>query len=188
MNLNVEHISTYSLIIEEHTKLYISNCKNVDDELDYSMYKHICKKLLSYGYNHYEISNFAKSGYTSKHNLVYWNNLEYYGFGLGASGYIDNIRYENTRSINFYLKGRYVLNSHYVKLQEKLENEFILGFRKIDGINKMDFYMKYKKNLVDFDIIKKMLDDNKLIDNGKNIYINKDYLYVLNDILVDFIN
>ena len=72
------------------------------------MYKLICNKLKNNGYNHYEISNFSKYGYESKHNLTYWNNFEYYGFGLGASGYYDDIRYENTRSFNKYLNGEYI--------------------------------------------------------------------------------
>ena len=115
LKFDVEHISTYSLIIEEHTKLYINNVKNIDEDLDYLMYKHICKKLEHYGFNHYEISNFSKKGYESSHNLVYWDNLEYYGFGLGASGYINNIRYENTKSMNQYLNSKYVSVSHNLK-------------------------------------------------------------------------
>ena len=77
LSLDVNHISTYSLIIEPHTKLYIDNVSNIDEDLDYEMYKLINKKLNKY--HHYEISNFAKKNYESKHNLVYWNNLNYYG-------------------------------------------------------------------------------------------------------------
>ena len=69
------------------------------------MYKIICNFLKEKGFKHYEISNFAKEGYESKHNLVYWNNEHYYGFGLGASGYISNIRYNNTRNLNEYFNG-----------------------------------------------------------------------------------
>ena len=70
------------------------------------MYELICKKLKENNFLHYETSNFSKIGYESKHNLTYWNNDHYYGFGLGASGYIDNIRYTNTKNINEYLKTR----------------------------------------------------------------------------------
>ena len=110
LNLDVNHISTYSLIIEPHTKIYIDNVTNIDEDLDYRMYQLINQKLKDY--IHYEISNFAKDDYYSKHNLVYWNNLEYYGFGIGASGYIDSVRYDNTRSYQNYLNGNYVLESH----------------------------------------------------------------------------
>jgi oxygen-independent coproporphyrinogen-3 oxidase len=107
-NFNINHISLYSLIIEEHTKLYIDNVKPIDDNLDYEMYYYIINYLKEKGYKHYEVSNFAKEGYQSIHNLTYWNNNKYYGLGLGASGYINNTRYNNTRSITKYLKGEYI--------------------------------------------------------------------------------
>ena len=109
-SLDIEHISTYSLMIEDHTMLKINNIENISEELDYEMYKLICKEMKKNNYYHYEISNFSKSGYESKHNLCYWNNDNYYGFGLGASSYIDNKRITNTRSINKYLKGNYRLD------------------------------------------------------------------------------
>ena len=102
--LNIEHISTYSLMIEEHTKLWIKNIKAINTEKDAKMYQLICKEMKKHAYNHYEISNFAKEGYESKHNLTYWNNEEYYGFGLGASSYRKNSRVTNTKSIQQYQK------------------------------------------------------------------------------------
>ena len=143
LKLDINHISTYSLIIEPNTKIFIEEIKNIDDNLDYEMYKLICDKLKDNRYNHYEISNFSKDGYESKHNLTYWNNNEYYGFGLGASGYIDNIRYDNTRSSNKYFNGEYVKEYHKLDINETIENEFILGLRKISGINKEIFKNKY---------------------------------------------
>ena len=188
INLGVSHISTYSLIIEENTKLFIDNISNIDEDIDYKMYNLICDKLEKNGYIHYEVSNFSKPGYESKHNLVYWNNERYYGFGLGASGYIQNIRYENTRSIKKYLNGNYILKQHNLNLKEIIENEFILGFRKIKGINKKSFYDKYSINLCDLDIIKKLLKSNDIIDDGENIFINKNRIYTENDILINFID
>lgn len=188
LKLNITHISTYSLIIEPNTKLYIDNIKNIDDNLDYEMYKHICNKLKDNGYNHYEISNFSALGYESRHNLTYWNNDNYYGFGLGASGYIDNIRYDNTRNINKYLNGEYIKESYKLDLNETIENEFILGLRKIKGINKEIFKNKYNKDIKEMDIVNKLIKENKLLEDEKNIYINKDYIYVSNDILVEFID
>ena len=188
INLGVNHISTYSLIIEEHTKFFINNTTSIDDELDYKMYKHICNKLGYNGYDHYEISNFSKLGYESRHNLVYWNNFEYYGFGLGASGYINNIRYENTRSINNYLKGNYIKDFHKLDNDEIIENEFILGLRKIKGINKQEFNNKYHIDINKIKSVEELINEEKLIDDGINIYINKKYLYTSNDILVEFIN
>ena len=188
LKLDITHISTYSLIIEPNTKLYIEDIKNIDDNLDYEMYNLICDKLKDNGYNHYEISNFSKSGYESKHNLTYWNNNKYYGFGMGASGYIDNIRYDNTRNINKYLNGEYVKELHTLDLNETIENEFILGLRKIKGINKETFKNKYNKDIKEIEIVNKLLESNKLLEDEKNIYINPDYIYVSNNILVEFIN
>ena len=72
------------------------------------MYKYICDNMKKHGYIHYEISNFAKVGYESKHNTCYWDNSNYYGFGLGASSYIDNMRITNTRSFSKYIEGDYI--------------------------------------------------------------------------------
>lgn len=186
LSLDVNHISTYSLIIEPHTKIYIDNVTNIDEDLDYQMYQLINKKLKNYV--HYEISNFAKEGYYSKHNLVYWNNLEYYGFGIGASGYIDGVRYDNTRSYQNYLNGNYLFESHKLSKKEKIENEFILGFRKLEGINILEFKAKYDMNVLDIGIVKKLLKEGKLsVDNGY-LKINPKYIYISNTILVNFID
>ena len=187
LDLNIKHISTYSLIIEEHTKLGIKNIDPIDEELDYDMYKYICERLTENDFNHYEISNFSKNGYESKHNLTYWNNEQYYGFGLGASGYVDNIRYDNTRSLNKYLNGEYKINEEEITLDIKIENEFILGLRKIKGMNKKIFKEKYELNIDDIDIVKKLLDNKSLLDDGENIYINPEKIYVSNSILLEFI-
>lgn len=187
LDLDIPHISTYSLIIEPHTMLYIKNIENIDQELDFKMYDYICGFLRENGYYHYEISNFSKSGYESKHNLTYWNNLEYYGFGLGASGYVNNIRYDNTRNMNKYLKGNYLKEEINIDTNMKIENEFILGLRKIDGINKNDFFNKYKLNINNIEVVQKLLKENKLIEDNEKIYINPKYIYTSNSILVEFL-
>ena len=155
LSLDIPHISTYSLIIEPHTKLYIDNVSNIDEDLDYEMYQLILKKLSHF--KHYEISNFAIKGYESKHNLTYWNNDNYYGFGLSSSGFIGNIRYENTRSINDYLNKNYIKEKNELSKMEMIENEFILGLRKIDGIDINLFKEKYGFDIdikkPDFEII-----------------------------------
>ena len=185
LSLGVNHISTYSLIIEPHTKLYIDNVSNIDEDLDYEMYKLINKKLNKY--HHYEISNYALKNYESKHNLVYWNNLNYYGFGLGASGYINNIRYDNTKSYNNYINGNYILEKHELDLNETISNEFILGLRKIDGIDVNMFYKKYNIEITSIDVVNQMLKENKLILTDK-LKINPKYIYISNTILVNFID
>ncbi len=188
LKLGVNHISTYSLIIEPHTKLYIEKFSNIDQEIDYEMYKLINKTLKENGYIHYEISNYSKENFKSQHNLVYWNNLNYYGFGLGASGYIDNIRYENTRNLNKYLNGDYVKEKTELTLKETMENEMILGLRKIDGVNIQEFYQKYNKNIDEVFEIEKLLQEKKLDIKDNQMLINEKYLYLSNDILINFIN
>lgn len=108
LELDIPHISTYSLIIEDNTVLKINGTKNIDEDLDYEMYNHIQDTLEKNGYIHYEISNYARSGYQSKHNLGYWNNYEYYGFGLSSVSYIDNKRISNTKNLSKYLSGSYL--------------------------------------------------------------------------------
>lgn len=187
LKLDIDHISTYSLIIEPNTILSCRGVENIDEDLDYKMYKLINKKLTSNDYRHYEVSNYAKKNCESKHNLVYWNNNHYYGFGLGASGYIANIRYTNTRSLNNYLKGKYILDKEVLTEKEILENEFILGFRKIDGINKDSFYKKYNIKLENNQKIIQLLKEGKLIETKDSIKIHEDYIYTMNSILINFI-
>ena len=188
LKLNPAHISTYSLIIEPNTKLYKDNYQNIDEDIDRKMYEMIIEKLKQNNYIQYEISNFSKKEYESKHNLVYWNNDNYYGFGLGAGGYIDNKRYENTRSLTKYLKGNYKLNIHNLNKSEIIQNELILGFRKIKGINKNKFKDKYKINIKDIQEIIKLLEKKLLIENNDSIYINPKYIYTSNEILINFID
>ena len=187
IDLDINHISTYSLIIEPHTKLYINNTKNIDEDLDCEMYEFINKKLSGNGFVHYEVSNFAKNNYQSKHNLVYWNNECYYGFGIGASGYVNNIRYDNTKSFNEYINGNYILNKNKLTKEENLENEFILGLRKIEGIDINKFKNKYNIDILSIDIVNKLLKENKLEIKNNKLRINDKYIYISNSILVDFI-
>ncbi|MBE6149154.1 MAG: radical SAM family heme chaperone HemW [Firmicutes bacterium] len=188
LSLDIPHISTYSLIIEPNTKIYIDNIEYIDEDLDYEMYKLINNMLKENNYIHYEMSNYSKKNYESKHNLTYWNNLEYYGFGIGASGYINNIRYDNTKSYNNYINGKYIKDNHELTLKEKIENEFILGFRKIKGINIKEFKNKYNIDLLELEVIKKLLKENKLVVNNNYIKINEEYLYTSNNILIEFVD
>lgn len=187
LSLKVPHISTYSLILEPHTKLYIDGVKPIDEDLDFEMYQLIQKKIEQHGYIHYETSNYAKAGYESRHNCTYWNNEEYYGFGLGASGYYSGIRYENTRSLNHYLKGCYRLEEHTLSKLEKMQNEMILGLRKVEGVNRELFVLKYGYKIEEVFPIQELLDSGKLIDQNGFLTIPAAYQYLANEILIYFI-
>lgn len=187
LSLNPEHISTYSLMVEDNTFLGYQKVKQIDEELDYDMYKLICKKLEKNGFIHYEVSNFSKPGFESKHNLVYWDNLEYYGFGCGASGYVAGVRYDNTRNLSKYLNGEYKSDDKLLSEQSIMEYELILGLRKLKGVNLQEFYNKYKINMQDVFPIKPLLKSGELIHKDGFIMINPDKIYVMNEILLKLV-
>ncbi len=187
-SLDVPHISIYSLILEPNTKLFIDKTKPLEEEIESEMYFYIIQFLEELGYCHYEFSNFAKKGYASKHNLTYWNNEFYYGFGLGAVGYIDHYRITNTRSINHYNKGCYVLTKDYEDRDIEMSNEMILGLRKIKGVNMNQFILKYGQTIEEVFRIHDLVKQEVLKIEGDYLSINQKYLYLSNQILERFID
>ena len=183
LSFDVEHISTYSLILENNTYLKYVNYQEIDDSLSSQMYFYIKEKLEKYGYNHYEISNYAKEK-PSRHNLVYWNNEEYLGLGLSASGYIENIRYINTRNLDKY---PFVKEEEYLNNKDKMTYFMILGLRKIEGISIKKFKELFNKDIYEVYDIKDLLNKNYLILKDDNLSINPKYLYVSNSILEHFV-
>lgn len=188
MSLDVNHISAYSLEIHDNTLLKIRNQKSIIEDIDSDMYYFICNYLKEKGFTHYEVSNFCKHNTYSTHNLVYWNNEEYYGFGLGAAGYFENIRYENTKNMAKYLEGNYRLNYETLTEKDKISYALILGFRLINGINKEEFKKKYHQELTDLYNIKELIKRNYLQDDGFYIKIKYDKIYVENNILENFVD
>ncbi len=187
-SLDITHISTYSLIIEDNTILKINNTKYIDEELDEEMYKVICSELKEF--DHYEISNFSKNkDYYCKHNLVYWNNLEYYGFGLSSSGYIGNIRYTNTRSINKYLKHNYIKNNgiEELSIKDKIVYEIILNLRTSTGIDLDYFNILYRNKLDELYDYKEMINRGLLVEENNHLKIPKDLWYISNSIIVELL-
>ena len=179
-SLNIEHVSCYSLIIEEHTKLGIKKVSDVSEELDFEMYKLICNSMKNNGFRHYEISNYAKKGYESRHNTVYWENKEYYGFGLGASAFIGDKRVTNTRSINNYLEGNYILEEEYLEKQDLVYYEIMLNLRKSNGIDLDELYSKYKVKLDYCELVKFGL----LCKEDNRLYIPEEKWYISNEIII----
>lgn len=187
LKLDVSHISCYSLILEENTKLYIDKHKYIDEEIDRMMYEYINDVLVKNGYIHYEISNYSKNGYESIHNKNYWLNGSYYGFGLGAVSYIDYYRINNTKNVNKYLKNDYIKNLEYEDVNIRKENELILGLRLIEGVNVSLFNKKYNDNLLDREIIRELLNEGLLEINNGYLRCKGEYIYLLNDILIKII-
>ena len=159
IELNPEHISLYSLILEENTKLY-ELVKNKEitletDEIERRMYHSARKNLNRNGYKQYEISNFSKKGYESKHNLNCWNQNEYIGFGVASHSYTDNIRYSNIESIKQYIEN-YKQNKQENNIifhekqneQSKMMEYIMLNLRKIKGINIHEFKKVFKEDVM----------------------------------------
>ena len=181
IKLDIPHISCYSLMIEDHTKLGIKKTEVIDEDLDYEMYKLIESTLEDNGYSHYEISNYSKVGYESKHNLCYWMNHKYYGFGLGASGYINDIRYTNTKNINKYLNGSYMADKEIVTKEINASNYAILGLRTKYGVNKNEFKEYIGTSFEEY------FDTSDLSSNEDSFYLDKSKWYIENSILTKFI-
>lgn len=147
-----EHISVYSLILEEGTVLEDKVSKGIfalpDEQVERKMYWIVKKKLEEAGYNHYEISNFSKTGYESKHNSNCWEQQEYIGLGLAAHSYMNKNRYSNTDNLKKYLinigENRIV---HETQNKEDEKKEYmLLGLRKINGVNIQKFKNKFNQN------------------------------------------
>jgi len=184
LKLNVEHISTYSLIVEDNTMIGINNIIPIDEETDEEMYNTIINMLTKKNYKHYEISNFAKEGFESLHNINYWLNNNYYGFGLSSHGYIGNIRYENTKNITKYNNLEFVKEEKLISTSDDMDNTIMLGFRLLKGINLQNFYDRYNINLQEQYNIKELLDNKMLLYKDGYLKINPKYLYVMNEILI----
>lgn len=183
-SLDINHISTYSLIIEKNTKIGLQNIKSISEDLEYEMYNYICQELGKRGFIHYEISNFAKSNYKSKHNLCYWKNKEYYGFGLGASSYLENKRITNTRSLTKYLQEEYIKEEEIIIKEEQIEYEIILNLRTKEGINLKKFKNKYGIEVKDAYNYFSLLLHGLLKEEQENLFIPEDKWYISNEIIV----
>lgn len=158
VSLDIQHISLYGLKIDENCYFSTHMPKKLpDDDMQAQMYESAINILTENGFEHYEISNFAKPSRYSRHNMNYWNNASYYGFGLAAHGYIDGVRYENaTEFENYFVNPLKHLNSHKVTDEERLEEEIFLGFRRMKGINIKDVNRKFN---IDFEkLYKNVLD------------------------------
>lgn len=188
LSLDIPHISCYSLIIENNTILKINNYNNINEEVEYDMYKYIEEKLLENNYHHYEVSNYAKKGYESIHNMCYWKNKEYYGFGLSSVSYIKNRRITNTKNIDKYIKGIFIKETHIEDELEQMENDIILGLRLIDGIDILEFEKKYNKKIKDIFNINPYLENGMLNILDNKLKINKNYIYLSNEILTNILN
>ncbi|HBO88881.1 MAG TPA: oxygen-independent coproporphyrinogen III oxidase [Streptococcus sp.] len=152
LELDIPHMSLYSLILENHTvfmnRQRRGNLLLPNEDVESDMFDYILRELEKSGFEHYEISNFTKPGFESRHNLMYWDNAEYYGLGAGASGYLDGMRYRNRGPIQHYLKsipekGHSRLHEEFLSKTEQMEEEMFLGLRKKTGVSIERFGEKF---------------------------------------------
>ncbi|MDA7026882.1 radical SAM family heme chaperone HemW [Bacillus sp. CLL-7-23] len=175
LSLAAEHYSIYSLIVEPKTVFYNLAKKGrlhlPPQDREAEMYELVMKKMNEADIHQYEISNFAKKGFESKHNLTYWSNEEYFGFGAGAHGYINGIRTVNVGPVKQYIdridsSGFPYKETHRVTKNEQIEEELFLGLRKITGVCKTRFFKKYGQSLDElFPDVLHSLEQKGLIKN-----------------------
>lgn len=200
IKLNPEHISVYSLILEENTKLYdkvdIGELVLPNEKLEREMYWQVKKTLESKGYIHYEISNFAKKGYESKHNSDCWKQKEYIGIGVAAHSYMESKRFSNQSNLEEYINN--IKSEEYEKniiIQEEQTKEdkqkeyMLLGLRTIDGINIGEYKNKFGENPI-FKFHKELdkLVGEKLLEvDGEHIKLTKVGLDLANIVWEEFV-
>lgn len=200
LKLKPKHISVYSLIVEDGTpianKIEKGELQLPDEELERNMYWFVKNTLELNGYKHYEISNFAKKGYESKHNLNCWNQKEYIGIGVAAHSYRDITRYSNTENIEEYIenvkKGEFNKNKiiHEVQKEDDAKKEYmLLGLRKINGVDINQFKNKFGDNPIYLfrNELKKLTDEKLIIIDNNTIRLTNKGLDLANLVWEEFI-
>lgn len=200
INLNPEHISVYSLILEENTVLKNKVDQSIltlpEDEMERKMYYTVKNMLENNGYIHYEISNFAKKGFESKHNLDCWSQKEYMGFGAAAHSYTNNFRFSNIENIEEYInnfksnKQEDNLIFHEKQNREsKMKEYMMLRLRKIEGVNIQQFKNKFVENPIFIfrKEIEKLVNEELLEVNGNFIKLTKKGLDLANLVWEEFV-
>ena len=189
--LDVKHISLYGLKIEDGCLFYKNPPEKLpDSDTQADMYLKAIEILTGKGFEHYEVSNFAKPGFESRHNLNYWDNNSYYGFGIAAHGYVDGVRYSNYQDFDTYFKFPHVhFLTHRVTLKEQLEEEIFLGFRECKGINVQKINEKF---FIDFEkkysqILEKYTASNHIQKTPQGYKLSDEGILVSNVILADFL-
>ena len=195
---DLPHYSMYSLILENKTMfmnwIRQGRLELPSQEIETQMFAEAMEAMEKSGHHQYEISNFARPGKESMHNLVYWNNENYFGFGAGASGYLGNQRYKNLGPIQHYMKPlkenqRPIVETEELTLQNQIEEEMFLGLRKLEGVSLANFKEKFKKELTE--VYAKILPDLEAeglaVVDEKRLRLTSKGLFVGNDVFEKFL-
>lgn len=196
--LDLPHYALYSLILENQTMFmnWVRRGKMQlpEQELEAQMYAETIEAMEKAGRKQYEISNFAKPGFESQHNLVYWNNQNYFGLGAGASGYLGDRRYKNRGPIQHYLKSLNddqlpMLEEEYLTQKEQIEEEMFLGLRKILGVEKSVFEARFGQSIMEIygDAVEKLKRQKLLVETDSRVFLTKAGLFRGNDVFEKFL-
>ena len=195
--LDIPHMSLYSLILENHT-VFMNRMRRgklplPKEDLEAEMFEYIIAELEKAGFEHYEISNFSKPGFESRHNLMYWDNAEYYGIGAGASGYVNGVRYKNHGPIRHYLQaveaGNARVQEEVLTLKEKMEEEMFLGLRKKSGVSKKRFEEKFGLSFEDQygSVVSELTEQGLLVPDRDIVRMTKQGLFLGDTVAEKFI-
>ena len=201
LELQPEHISVYSLIVEEGTpianKIEQGELELPEEELERNMYWYVKNTLELNGYKHYEISNFTKQGYESKHNVNCWNQQEYIGIGVAAHSYRDITRYSNTEQLGEYIRNVQRENLernriiHEIQKEDDAKKEYmLLGLRQIEGVKISRFKEKFGDNPIYLfrNELKKLVEEELINVDEDNIRLTNKGIDLANLVWAEFVN
>ncbi len=197
IGLDIPHMSLYSLILENHT-VFMNRMRRgklplPKEELEAEMFEYIITELERAGFEHYEISNFSKHGFESRHNLMYWDNAEYYGIGAGASGYVNGVRYKNHGPIRHYLnaveEGNARITEEHLSQKEQMEEEMFLGLRKKSGVSMVRFEEKFGRSFEGLygEIVRDLVQQGLMQIDGDRVRMTKRGLFLGDTVAERFI-
>ena len=197
IGLDIPHMSLYSLILENHT-VFMNRMRRgklplPKEELEAEMFEYIITELERAGFEHYEISNFSKTGFESRHNLMYWDNAEYYGIGAGASGYVNGVRYKNHGPIRHYLsaveEGNARITEEHLSQKEQMEEEMFLGLRKKSGVSMIRFEEKFQCSFDGLygEIVRDLIQQGLMQVDGDRVRMTKKGLFLGDTVAERFI-
>lgn len=187
LDLDIKHLSIYSLQIEENSIFGRQNLKPVDEDIEADMYELICKTMEKAGYLHYEISSFCKPGHHSKHNLAYWQDEDFIGLGCGASGKENNVRYDNTRSLKTYIESGANPYIYEETQKDKAFNAIMMALRTTFGLDIQKWNQRYDQDFIKrYQSILDKYHGVLKLENGI-LYPGREAMEILNTILVDFL-
>ncbi|MBQ1318691.1 MAG: radical SAM family heme chaperone HemW [Solobacterium sp.] len=189
LEIRPDHLSLYSLTVEPDTVFGRRGIEPLDEDTEADMYEWICRTLPAYGYEQYEISNFARCGRESRHNLVYWHYEDFIGISCGASGKEGNVRYDMPARLSAYLADPLARDELALSEEDMMFEMIMMGLRLKNGISEADFSRRFGIDLHDIygEVISRMTARGLLTDDGGRLACTEAGFPLLNSVLVEFL-